>query len=99
MSKTKNKTRTEAEHYRGIIREYEKEIKSLRQQLRQYEKYSRSQDSSENSGYDNEDTFVEKKLIKSCDNCGKGTVIETLEILGKIYGTCDTCGYNERMNK
>jgi hypothetical protein len=81
---------------RGILREYEKEIRSLRQQLRQYEKYEhRSQD--EEYRTDSEDTEVELKMTKHCNSCGKGVVIQTLEILGKVYGTCNVCDYNERM--
>jgi hypothetical protein len=81
------------------VRELEKEIRSLRQQLRQYEKYQRNQDEEER--YDSEDTYpnLEIKLTKPCEQCGpgKGVVVETLEIMGKTYGTCNTCGYNDRI--
>lgn len=98
MSKSKRKNRSETEHIRGYIRELEKEIRSLRGQLKQYEKYERSQDSE--TARDREDTFPSlevPKLTKPCESCGKGTVIETLEIMGKIYGTCNVCDYKERM--
>ncbi len=95
MSKTKNKTHSEVENSRGIIRELQKEVKSLRQQLRQYEKYDRSQEIETKS--DSEDTEDSRLMTKDCNNCGKGIVVETLQIMDKVYGTCQHCGYNERM--
>lgn len=97
MAKTKNKTHSDAEHYRGIIREYEKEIRSLRQQLRQFEKYEqRSQDEDINS--DNEDTHVEMKMTKDCDSCGKSKIVETLNLGHRgIFGQCAHCGFHGRI--
>jgi hypothetical protein len=95
LAKTKQKSRSESEHFRGILKEYEKEIRSLRQQLRQYEKYDRSQD--EESSSDSEDTQVQLLMTKDCTCCGKGKVIETLQIMGKTYGTCNMCDYKERL--
>lgn len=96
MAKTKQKSRSDSEHMRGIIREYEKEIRSLRQQLRQFEKYEQhSQD--EEYKLDNEDTYVDLKMVKNCSSCGKGKIVETLAIMGKIYGTCNICEHKERM--
>lgn len=96
MGKTKRKNHSELEHLRGITREYEAEIRRLRKQLRQYEKYDR-QDYSDEESKDSEDTFIKLKLTKECSICGKGTVIQTLEIQNKIYGTCNHCGFNERI--
>ncbi len=96
MAKTKRKTHSEVEASRGIIRELEKEVRSLRQQLRQYEKYEQRSQDIEYSN-DNEDTHVELKLTMDCDSCGKGKMIETLELGGKIYGTCNVCDHRGRM--
>lgn len=95
LSKTKNKTHSEVENSRGIIRELQKEVKSLRQQLRQYEKYDRSQDS--DNSYDSEDTKVDLLLTKDCIECGKGKVVESLQLQDKVYGTCSHCGCNARI--
>lgn len=48
---------------------------------------------------DSEDTYPElpKLFTKPCENCGKGKVIETLQIGDKIYGRCDTCDTNDRI--
>jgi predicted RNA-binding Zn-ribbon protein involved in translation (DUF1610 family) len=95
LAKTKSKTHSEIENSRGIIRELEKEIRSLRQQLRQFEKYERSQESDQCR--DSEDTIVELKMKNPCPDCGKGEIVQTMEIAGKVYGTCNHCGYNGRM--
>ncbi len=97
MAKTKNKSHSELENVRGIIREYEKEIRSLRQQLRQYEKYeARSQD--DEIGTDSEDTHVEMKMTKDCDSCGKGKLVETLNLGHRgIFGHCAHCGFHGKI--
>jgi RNA polymerase-binding transcription factor DksA len=90
LGKTRNKNHSEVEHYRGIIKEYEAEIRRLKKQLRAHEKYERSQD--EDVSDDTEDTYVNKKLVADCGQCGKGKLVETIEILGKVYGECHHCG-------
>ena len=98
LSKSKQKNRSELEHLRGIVREYEKEIRSLRKQVRSFEKYEQvSQD--EEVSTSSEDTYPDKEIVlsKDCDSCGKGKVIQTLEIMGKVYGTCNVCGTNDRI--
>jgi hypothetical protein len=100
VSKTRNKGHNDAENTRGYIRELEKEIRSLRQELRRYEKYDRAQREQDSSDHtsDNEDTSPNLLMTKNCDSCGKGKIIQTLEICGKIYGTCGTCGHNDRIS-
>ena len=96
MAKTKQKTGTEVEHLRGVVREYEKEIRSLRKQLRQLEKYEQNGQDSD-TATDTEDTYVEKKFSIPCESCGKGRMIETLEIRGKLYGSCGICEHKGRI--
>lgn len=96
MSKTKNKTHREIENSRGLIRELEKEIRSLRQQLRSYEKYERTSQE-EDVLNDSEDTKVDLLMTKDCSNCGKGKLVETLQLGDKIYGVCSHCGGNGRI--
>ncbi len=97
MAKTRNKTHSEVEAMRGYIRELEKEIRSLRQLVRQHEKYEqRSQDDEIKS--DSEDTHVEIKLSKPCVECGKGKMIETLNLGHRgVYGECGICAFKGRM--
>lgn len=96
MGKLRRKNKSEAEYYRGLLREYEAEIKSLRQKLRQYEKYDRSQDNE--IIHDSEDTKKDLKMRIDCVDCGKGKIIETLDLGHRgIYGECNICGYKGRM--
>jgi predicted RNA-binding Zn-ribbon protein involved in translation (DUF1610 family) len=97
LAKTRNKTHSEVESMRGYVRELEKEIRSLRQLLRQYEKYEqRSQDEEING--DSEDTHVEMKLTKDCDSCGKSKLVETLNLGHRgVFGQCSHCGFHGRI--
>lgn len=97
MSKTKQKSRDELEHYRGLLREAEKKIRSLEQELKRYRKHDHLYE-------DNKEEIREiltkleepsKEKLK-CPNCGKGK-LEELEIIGRVYGTCDICGHRERL--
>ena len=95
MSKTKRKNRSDTEFLRGYIRELEKEVRSLQKQVKASEKWNRSQD--EEIARDSEDTYPDIKKSCECLNCGKGKVVETLEIVGKVYGECDVCGFKGRI--
>lgn len=96
MAKTKNKNRSEIEAMRGYTRELEKEIRSLRKLLRNYEKYQqRSQD--DEITIDTEDTHVQLKFKILCTHCEKNYMVETLDLGHRgIYGEC-ICGHKGRM--
>ncbi len=103
MSKTRQKSHNELEHLRGIIKELSKENRSLKKQLKQYEKYEHlnpnelGQDDKD-VVRDSEDTFIDLKKLIRCqsDSCGKG-VYKEYELLGKVYGTCNICGDRKRL--
>jgi hypothetical protein len=82
---------------RGYIRELEKEVRSLRSQLKQFEKYERTSQTYREADVEDEKLEQSQPLTKDCESCGKGKVVETLEILGKVYGTCNVCGQNDRI--
>lgn len=97
MSKTRRKTSSELEHLRGYCRELEKTVRSLQKQARQYEKWDRSQD--EEIARDSEDTYPDLPIKRSCacEACGKGRVIETLDLgIKGCYGEC-ICGYKGKI--
>jgi DNA repair exonuclease SbcCD ATPase subunit len=96
MSKTRQKGHSEVENLRGYIRELEKTVRSLQKQLRQFEKYeARSQDT--DVATDTEDTYVEIKATADCPSCGKGKLVQTMELMGKIYGQCLHCEHRGRI--
>jgi hypothetical protein len=47
---------------------------------------------------DSEDTFVSLKKMIPCDSdsCSKGFYIE-MELMDKLYGRCNICGYHKRL--
>lgn len=98
MSKTSRKTHDETEHLRGLLKEAEKKIRSLEQELKRFKKH-------ENLYENNKDEIQEilhkeptkKKDLKKCPSCGKGH-LEELEIIGRVYGSCNICSHRERLS-
>jgi hypothetical protein len=96
---SRKKDKSELEHLRGKIRELEKENKQLRRRLKYAEKWEVDEierESDEDVVKDSEDTLP-KLLAADCDNCGRGKLVQSLEIRGKIYGTCNICKANGRI--
>ena len=91
----KRRERNSDEFYRARIRELEKEVRSLQKRVKELEKYERSQDEPEPAG-DTEDTFVDLPKLSVCGDCAKGLMVE-FELMGKVYGTCSTCGHRKRL--
>lgn len=87
MGKTRQKTHSEIEHLRSENRQLRKRLKTLQKQKHFYDKII--------------DEVVEEEQPESkmrpCSDCGKG-FMEEFEILGKIFGTCSTCGFRERIS-
>ncbi len=82
----KNKTHSEVEHLRGIIKQLKAENIRLKRQLRIQEKYS------------DEETPVEPEAVDVdlCPSCARGKLV--LLDLGKFaYLTCPVCGHRERI--
>lgn len=98
MGKVKQKNADELRYLRGLIRELQKEVRTLRKELQYYKKRDhiteRSQDV-EISG-DSEDTYIELVPRIRCKDCGKGSYDE-FEIMDKVFGTCNVCGFREKL--
>jgi hypothetical protein len=98
LSKTKRRTGTELEHYKGLIRELEKQVRSLQRENKELSKQKhifidKTSDEIETSS---EDTFVELKPKARCSSCGKG-FLEEFEIMNKIFTTCNVCGERKKV--
>jgi hypothetical protein len=95
---SRKKDKSELEHLRGIIRELEKENRQLRQRLKHAEKWEVDESTQDDGDTpkDSEDTLP-KLLTADCDNCGRGKLVQSLELRGKIYGTCNICKANGRI--
>lgn len=90
----KQRDKSPEEYWRGKFREADKENRSLRKQLRQYEKYSQDEEIAE----DSEDTQPKniQPVIARCFHCGNG-LLSTWELAGKTYESCDTCDHRKRI--
>lgn len=100
LSKTPRKTRSEVEHLRGTIRELQAENKSLKRQLRHYEKrenlYDNNKEEIEEILESQSESPIEASPKQKCEECARG-VYEEFEILDKVYGTCTVCGARKRI--
>lgn len=104
LGKTKNKNHDEVRFLQGEIKRLNKKIRGLEADLRSHKKYEHAYEVHKESQddeiiTDSEDTHVSLKKLIPCDGeqgCGKGYYKE-LEIMNKIYGTCNVCGYSKRL--
>jgi 3-isopropylmalate dehydratase small subunit len=98
LSKTKRRTGTELEHMRGLIKELEKQVRSLQKENKQLSKQKHIfiDKSSEEIETSSEDTFVELKPRKTCQSCFKG-YLDEFEIMNKVFTTCSTCGERKKV--
>lgn len=90
MSKTKNKSGSETEHLRGVIKQLKSENNSLKRRLRQLEKrehffeYEESSDSEEIT-----------KNNSTCENCGKGEY-KYIDLGRVAYLVCPICSNRKK---
>ena len=99
MSKTKQRTNTELEHWKGLVRELEKENRSLKRENKELSKQKHifiDKTDSDDIDMSSEDTFTELKLKKRCQECFKG-YLDEFEIMNKIFSTCPTCGDRKKV--
>lgn len=90
----KKRDKSPEEFFRGLLREANKRIRQLEQEVKSLRKYERSQD--EEVVVDEEDTYPDKKPLIRCDSCSKG-FYEEFEIMDKVIGTCNVCGDRKRL--
>lgn len=102
MAKTEKKNHSELKLLRERIRDLEKENRTLKRRLRQYEKRNdlyedNREEIQEIISRDLEENKIEfVKKLTPCDACGKGEY-EEFEILSKVFGTCNTCGDRKKL--
>lgn len=101
LGKQKRKNKNEYEYLRGEIRDLQKENKRLRQQLKQFDKskhiyHDVISDYEEMLSQHVEIEPVESKKKTNCSECHQG-IMEEFEIMDKIIGTCNNCGFRKRI--
>jgi late competence protein required for DNA uptake (superfamily II DNA/RNA helicase) len=101
MSKTRSKNRDEITHFKGIIRKLEKQIRQLQKQLKYYTKkdhlYEDVRDQIQEVIAKEDEIVAKKEEQVDCDKCNNGHMTNLLELLGKWYGECNSCGYRKRI--
>lgn len=100
MGKVKQKNHDEVRFLQGEVRRLQKVIRSLEQEVRALKKYEHQYEISQDEEIEasEEDTHVVLKKLLPCtsDSCGKGFYKE-MELAGKLFGTCNICGYSKRL--
>lgn len=99
MGKIRNKNHDETRHYKGIIRDLQKQVRQLQKQLKYYSKREHiledNQEEIKEIIAKKEEQVQTPKRIK-CSECNQGYYDE-LSLLNKLYGTCDNCGHRKRL--
>lgn len=94
-NKDRRKDRKETEYLSGIIREQDKQIKQLTRQVKFLQK--RHNNELRSPKEDVEEVIVQEEPKIPCTDCGKGHYHNFLEILDRLYATCDTCSTPKRL--
>ncbi len=91
MSKSKHGKKDE--HHLGVIRAIKKEVKSLRQQVRQLQKYEQKTETKYKIIAE-----PSKPKFQMCSNCKDGWIIER-KIAGRLIDECSSCGKRSAAKK
>lgn len=83
------------EFYLQQIRELEKQVRRLRQRIKQLERSPNKHLGSEFKSILKEEQI---KIPKLCENCGKGKIKE-IEVVGRIFDTCELCDWRSKARK
>lgn len=95
----KKRDKSSEEWYRGKLREQDKELRSLRKEvkhLKKHEHFYEGQDDKEVS-ISSEDTIPKTLAKRVCDSCGKGE-IRTFELIGRVFEECSVCDFRKKIN-
>lgn len=95
MGKVKNKSHSEVEHLRGLVKELKKENAQLRRQLKDASKYQHQyEDVIENDILEEtEEEVVEK--VAWCPSCTKGKLNLVLNLDTRQIFECDQCDFRK----
>jgi cell division FtsZ-interacting protein ZapD len=95
LGKVKNKSHSELEHLRGLVKELKKENGQLRRQLKDAGKYQHQyEDVVENSLLDEVKEEVIPK-VANCNSCYKGKLQVVFSMEDRIIYECDQCDFRK----
>lgn len=96
MAKNKKRHGKESEYHLGIIRELRKEIKNLKQRIKQLERLEYNY--LQNKQPKDYEYKEEKVKLMKCPNCNHGNLFEKY-IVGRKFKQCDYCIYRTKSEK
>lgn len=103
MAKLKNKSHSEVEHLRGLVKELKKENGQLRRQLKEATKLKHHYDDvvDEYEEYVAEEEKQEAVIKKAarCTECHEGTLNVLLDFDDKDIYQCNSCGFKKVVRK
>jgi hypothetical protein len=95
LGKVKNKSHSEVEHLRGLVKELKKENAQLRRQLKDAGKYQHQyEDVLENNILEESKEEVIEK-IAWCSSCQKGKLQVVFSMEDRIIYECDQCDFRK----
>lgn len=101
MGKVKNKSHSEVEHLRGMVKELKKENGQLRRQLKESTKLKHFYDDvkDEYEEYVAEEVVEEIQKVADCPKCFSGKLNLTLELNDKDIFSCNDCDFRKVVHK
>ena len=98
MAKTREKTHSEVEHLRGVIREQKSIIRNLKKRVTQLTKREHYYDNLTDGSEVDDETDVISDDGGNCPSCGK-TDLEIVDLYHLTLKKCPFCGYDEKEKK
>lgn len=101
MSKLKNKSHSELEHLRGLIKELKKENGQLRRQLKEATKLKHHYDDvvEEYEEYVAEEEKEEIQKVAKCPSCFTGALNLVMDLNDKDIFVCSNCDFRKVIRK
>ena len=101
MGKTKNRSHSELEHLRGLVKELKKENGQLRRQLKESTKLGHMY---EDVVEEYEELIAEQEIqeiskVAYCPNCHSGALGLVLDLNDKDIYVCNTCDFKKVVKK
>lgn len=103
MAKLKNKSHSEVEHLRGIVKELKKENGQLRRQLKESTKlkhfYDDVKDDYEEYVAEEETSTEQIQKVAKCPSCFSGDLNLVLDLNDKDIFVCSECEFRKVVKK
>lgn len=101
MAKLKNKSHSEVEHLRGLVKELKKENGQLRRQLKESTKLKHHYDNivDEYEEYVAEEKEEEIQKVAKCPKCFEGNLNLVMDLNDKDIFACSSCEFKKVIKK